>query len=344
MSFVDIKFAGLLSASLEKYEVKSSSGAYRANFRCPLCGDSAKSKSKTRGWFLESKKTDHLAYYCHNCGASMGFSNFLKIQDHNLYNMYLTEKYEKSLTRKTAKEEPKFENKTPEIAAKSEYLKTLKKISQLPHDHPAKQYVVRRKIPSNTHFRIYYAPKFKKWVNTFIPGKFETPIKMEEPRLILPFLDKEGKMFGVAARSFDPKSNLRYISIMLPGDYNKIFGMDRVNFGEPYKVVEGAIDSFFLENTVAMAGADGNSKGLEQTENATYIFDNEPRNIEIVKRISRLLNEGKSVCIWPNSIPFGDINEGIDMGYSADQITDVIEANSYRGLEGNLALTIWKRC
>ena len=59
----------------------------------------------------------------------------------------------------------------------------------------------------------------------------------------------------MSARLFDP-DGLRYITIMFE-EVPKIFGLDTVNFQEKYYVVEGALDSMFLSNAVAMAGADG---------------------------------------------------------------------------------------
>ena len=50
----------------------------------------------------------------------------------------------------------------------------IKKISQLAHDHPVKKFVVSRKIPSDKHYLLYFAPKFYKFVNTLVENKFPT--------------------------------------------------------------------------------------------------------------------------------------------------------------------------
>ena len=73
MDLVDSKYIGLVSSRLLKFK-KVKADLY--NFRCPICGDSQKNKSKTRG-YLYAVKAD-MNFRCHNCGASMTLSNFLK--------------------------------------------------------------------------------------------------------------------------------------------------------------------------------------------------------------------------------------------------------------------------
>ena len=240
VDFTDLKFAQMLSGRLDNFKIRHTN-PYKINFRCPLCGDSQKSRSKARGWLLEKENT--LLYYCHNCGASQSFSYFLKGLDQIAYNDYVAEKFISK-----ANNEPKesktddslFKTKAPTFN-KTNPLTKIKKISQLKHDHPVKKYIQQRKIPPQHHYRLYYARHFKTWINSILPGKFEN-VGKDEPRLVIPFLDENGKCFGVSARGFDPKG-IRYITIMFE-ERPKIFGLDKVNFNEPYYIVEGAIDSF----------------------------------------------------------------------------------------------------
>jgi transcription elongation factor Elf1 len=333
VDFVDLQYATMLSSRLEHFKVRSTN-PYKINFRCPVCGDSQKSRSKARGWLLEKDNTFH--FYCHNCGVSQSFSYFLKNVDSLAYNDYVTEKFVKNVVRdeKTVLETTKFEKPVFNI----DPLKQLKKISQLPVDHPLKKYVIKRGIPSHHHYRMYFAPKFKTWINSIIPNKFEK-VGKDEPRLVIPFLDKEGKVFGVSARGFDP-NGIRYITIMFK-EVSKIFGLDTVDFEKTYFVVEGAIDSLFLSNSVAMAGADGNVDGLNRVDNAIFVFDAEPRNKEIHKRIERLIRAGHRVCIWPSNVPGKDINEMFLNGLN--NVEDVIKKNTYKGLEASLKLAAWRK-
>lgn len=332
VDYVDLHYASMLSSRLERYKVRSTN-PYKINFRCPVCGDSHKSKVKARGWLLEKDNSFH--FYCHNCGASQSFSFFLKNVDNLVYNDYVAEKYiksakeEKPVLEKTKFEAPKF---------KQNPLKTLKKISQLPPDHSLKKYIEQRKIPPNQHFRLYFAPKFKTWVNSIIPNKFENTEK-DEPRLVMPFIDKDGTVFGVSARGFNP-GGVRYITIMFE-ERPKIFGLDKVDFTKKYFIVEGAIDSMFLSNSLAMAGADGNVSDLENLQNAIVVFDNEPRNKEIHKRMEKVIRSGIAVCVWPPNMPGKDINEMVLNGIT--DVESVILENTYKGLEANLKLMSWRK-
>jgi transcription elongation factor Elf1 len=333
VDFVDLQFVNLLAGRFPRFQIKHRN-PLKVNFRCNFCGDSQKSQSKARGWIIENPKTTDLFYNCFNCGAAHSFQNFLKLQDPNLYNDYIAEKF---LTKTKQPTEQTIPNPDKPTFDKHP-LKTIKKISQLKHDHPVKTYINNRQIPTDQHYRLYYAPKFKTWINSLIPNKFP-PFKKDEPRLILPFLDETGKCFGVSARGFDP-NGLRYITIMFQ-DVPKIFGLDKVDFTKRYFVVEGALDSLLLPNAIAMAGADGNVTGLEQLENAIFVFDCEPRNLEITKRMEKLIRKGHNVCIWPSNLPGKDINEMHLAGVK--NIDKLIKENTFSGLEASLKLAAWRK-
>jgi transcription elongation factor Elf1 len=342
MNLVDLKYSGILSTRLDRFTIKSRT-PYRANCRCPICGDSQKSKIKARGWILE--KDNSAIFFCHNCGASMGMANFLKAVDSNLYNEYVIDTaLEKGYTRRDDpkhKEKPleKLLKKQPKFTKKGSPLLSIKKISSLNFDHPVKKYVHKRAIPASKHYKLYYAPKFETWTNSLIPNKL--PEKQVKPRLVLPFIDKKGNVFGYQGRAFD-KESIRYITIMLDEDSPKIFGLDTVDFTKRYYVVEGPIDSLFLNNAVAMAGADGNANGLEHVENAVFIFDNEPRNKEIVSRMEKIIDKGYKLCIWPKSILDKDINDMVLSGIKPADLQLIIDQNTHEGLDAKLKLSYWR--
>ena len=341
MNLVDLKYAGILSTRLERYSVKANT-PYRANCRCPICGDSQKNKHKARGWILE--KDNSAIYYCHNCGASMGLRNFLKNIDSNLYNEYVVDMaLEKGYkTKEVAEIKPldKLTTSRPKFTKKGSPLLKIKKVSSLDFYHPVKKYIDKRRIPANQQYKLYYAPKFEVWTNSLIPNKL--PEKYVKPRLVLPFIDKKGNVFGYQGRAFD-KESIRYITIMLDEDMPKIFGLNTVDFSKKYYVLEGPIDSLFLNNAVAMAGADGNASGLENVDNAIFVFDNEPRNKEIVTRMEKCLDRGYKVCIWPSNMLDKDVNDMILSDVKPVDVQMIIDMNSYTGLEGKLKLSEWRR-
>ena len=321
MNHVDSKFIGLLSSKLEKFK-RVKSNLY--NFRCPVCGDSKKNKSKTRG-YLYGMKAD-VNFKCHNCGASMTLSGFLKHLDPVLHKQYVFERFKQGTTgRATIVEEPKFNFETPKFKTKIR----LPKASENPSSDG---YLTARKLDST---QFYYAEGFKKFVNT-LKQTFEDT-KYDEERIIIP-LYYEKNLIGLQGRSLGP-SKVKYITVMLNDDAPKIYGLDNIRKDAPVYITEGPFDSTFIRNSIAMCGADANVDrwGIS---NPVWIYDNEPRNIEIVRRIGNTIDSGDSVVIWPNSIDDKDIN---DMVMSGLDVQSVIESNTYSGLEAKLKFNTWKK-
>jgi len=321
MNHVDSKFIGLVSSRLLKFKrVKSN----LFNFRCPICGDSQKNKSKTRG-YIYTVKAD-VNYKCHNCGASMTFSNFLKEVDPVLQKQYVFERFKDNHTgRGTVVEEPIFKFETPKF----------KKSINLPKacDNPRSEgYLTARKIDTS---KFYYAKKFKKFANSLKPT-FDSE-KYDEDRIIIP-LYYEKNLIGFQGRSIDPNP-VKYITVMLDDDAPKIYGLDNIRTDAPVYVTEGPFDSTFIRNAIAMCGADADvSKwGIS---NPVWIYDNEPRNREIVNRIAKTIDTGDSVVIFPSSIDEKDINDMVMAGHDVQKI---VECNTYRGLEAKLKFNTWKK-
>ena len=88
-----------------------------------------------------------------------------------------------------------------------------------------------------------------------------------------------------------------------------------------------------------MCGADGDVRKWG-VSTPVWVYDNEPRNPEIVNRISSTINRGERVVIWPTNINEKDIN---DMVLSGHDVQSIVESNTYSGLEANLQFTTWKR-
>jgi hypothetical protein len=336
--WIDLKYANLLSGKLEFFKVKKNN-PYLANCRCPFCGDSQKNKYKARGYVFQHK--NEIGYKCHNCGIAYSFSTFLKNIDFIMYEEYTKEVY-LSKNNIVEKREPVADITkivTPKFLNAGSPLRKLKRISQLPWDHPAKRYVDKRKIPPEMHYKLFYCPKFFDWTNSIVPDKI-TATK-EEPRLIIPFLKEDSNMFGYQGRSFDPKSKLRYITIMLE-DYPKIYGLERVNKNQTVYVFEGPIDSMFIKNSVAMAGADVT---LDDTFiKPVFVYDNEPRNKDIVKRIDSCIEKGYNVVVWDDTFPQKDINDMILAGHDVEHIKIVIDKRTFSGLEAKVELMKWRKC
>ena len=74
--------------------------------------------------------------------------------------------------------------------------------------------------------------------------------------------------------------------------------------------------------------------------NPVYVYDNEPRSPEIVRRIETAISAKQTVVIWPSNISEKDIN---DMVLAGHDVQSVVELNTYEGLEAQLNFNKWKR-
>jgi len=321
MDFVDVKYINLISARFQKFK-KVKNNLY--NFRCPICGDSQKNKNKARGYLYQVKNNTN--FKCHNCGVNVSFNNFLKQIDPVIYKQYSFEKFKEGHTGKNfTVEEPKFHFEAPKFKPKLD----LPKASENPD---AKNYLESRKLNPD---KFYYADQFKSWTNS-LKDVFDDTSK-DEPRIIIP-LFYQNTLIGFQGRALGP-SKIKYITVMLNDDAPKIYGLDEIEKNKTVYITEGPFDSTFISNSIALCGADGDVSKWGIGD-CVWIYDNEPRNREILSRISRVIEMGQKVVIWPSTISEKDIN---DMVLSGLNIQSVIESNTYSGLEAKLKFTTWKK-
>ena len=322
MDLVDSKYVGLVSSRLQKFK-RVKADLY--NFRCPICGDSQKNKNKTRGYIYSVKNNTN--FKCHNCGASMSLNNFIKELDPMLHKQYTMEKFKEGHTGKNfVVEQPKFEFVKPVFKRNL----NLPKASEV---SIAREYLTKRKLDPE---KFYFADKFKEWTNTQ-KVMFDT-IGGDECRIIIPMYNENKNLIGFQGRSLVPNL-VKYITVMLDEDAPKIYGLDQVDSSKPIYIVEGPFDSTFIQNAVAMCGSDVNI-GSFGWSNYIYVFDNEPRNREIVNRISKTIDRGDKVVIWSTSIEQKDIN---DMVLAGLNVQSVVESNTYSGLEAKIKFNNWKK-
>jgi len=333
--WLDQKYIGLVSSRLERFR-RVSNKTY--NFRCPICGDSQKNRSKARGFLFPSDDGGYL-YHCHNCNITLGLSKFIETIDNSLFKEYSFEKLSLSGTNHVKSDVELFADKmkTPSFI-KATPLRQLKKVSQLAWDHPVKKYVINRDIPNTYHSKLFYAPKFKKFVNSIVPDKFQSE-KNDEPRLIIPFLDEEKNLFGFQGRAFSNNS-IRYITIMLNDSKPKIFGLDTCDRNKVHYILEGPIDSMFVENSIAMAG--GSIDWTFVNKNSVFVYDNEPRSKETCAKIQKVVDMNHKVVIWPEFIKQKDVNDMINEK-ECNNINKLLNNNTSQGLEAKLLFTAWRR-
>jgi len=323
MDLIDSKYIGLVSSRLQKFK-RVKSDLY--TFRCPICGDSQKNKNKTRGYIYQVKNNAN--FKCHNCGASLSFNNFLKQIDPTLHKQYTLEKFKEGHTGKNfVVEEPKFEFKKPNFKKRLD----LPKASENPI---AKMYLEKRLLNPE---KFYFADKFQEWTNTQKPTF--SRIVRDESRIIIPLHTREGEIFGFQGRALGP-SKVKYITVILNDSIPKVYGLDMVSTDETIYVTEGPFDSTFVQNAIAMCGSDILLDSLNLGDDIVYVLDNEPRNKEICNRISKLIDGGKKVVIWPKAVQQKDINDMVLAGLS---VMNVLKSNTYRALEAKIKFNEWKK-
>jgi transcription elongation factor Elf1 len=335
-SYIDLKFINEMSTRLQQFKRKSE---YLYNFRCPYCGDSKKNKTKARAYFYRVK--NDMFFKCHNCGEGHNLANVIKHIDQKLHDRYLLERY-KSSAPSTQKPKAAFDFK-PAFDSKpqKDYLSQLTKVSDLKENHPARHYVTDRMIPENHFENLYLCDKFMEFVNKVKPQTFPF-IKEDHPRLIIPFFDLDGKFFAFQGRAFGNEQP-KYLTIKLKDSKQKIYGLERVNLQEHINIVEGPIDSLFVKNCLAMGGADMYFDRIP-AKNITYIFDNEPRNKEIVNRMYDVIDKNYNLVIWPDHIQSKDVNDMVMSGMNIDEVNNLISTNTFAGLEALTKLTNYKKC
>ena len=336
MSYIDQKYINLCTSRVEKFK-KVRDNLW--NFRCPICGDSRKHKNKARG-FIYRKKTSFF-YKCHNCGVGLTFNNFLKQINHGLHTEYLVEKYkEGELAGNTPiPDKVPFEFHPPEFdKSLNRHLDSLVKFSDLKKGHPALSYVAKRQIPEQHWDKLYFAEKFYEWSQTIFPEKFNS-INIDYPRLVIPFFDKSGEIFAYQGRAFG-KEEPRYITLKIVSEKEKIYGLERINYDSHVYIVEGPLDSLFIDNCLAVAGADLHLLDLNP-QFSTVIFDNEPRNEHTVERMFKAVDRNYNVVVWPGHLKQKDINDMILSGIK--NIRQFIDVHTHQGLTAYLKINQWKK-
>ena len=333
--YIDVKYVSLVAPRLEQFKVKNNN-PYTANCRCPICGDSKRNKWKARGYFFTRK--GGLFYKCHNCGYSASLGSLIKELDTFLYNQYTMERYKEGTHGKThANVHSTMEFTQPDFEARKK-ASLLDSLFDPVKGSPAEEYVRKRLIPESKWHELYYIDNVQKLEQ--LADKYKDRIVGEEGRLVIPFYDRDGKFIGVSCRALG-RERLRYVTVRVNEDRPLVYNLDKVDITKDVYVTEGPIDSMFLDNAVAAGSSDLNSVTQAVPKHKLIlIFDNQPRNVEIVKLIEKAVNDGYRMVMWPGNIQEKDINEMFLNGLA---VRDIINQNTFDGLELKLQFTKWKK-
>lgn len=334
--YIDKKYVALLAPKLSQFKQR---GEFLWNFRCPVCGDSQKNKIKTRGYIY--KKKERFGFMCHNCSTTMSLPKFIRYVDPSLYNEYQLESFVRSNTSNNVNVADFVTKPTFNIpsAPRSILLTDAQSINGLNPYHQARKYLEDRKVPLDN---LYYTEDFAKFVKDLFPDNTKQLYK--EERIVIPFYDKQGNLLGVQGRAIG-QSKIKYITIKTDENTPKIFGWNGLDTSKTVYVVEGPIDSLFLDNCVATMDAAlytaPSVVGLDL--DYTFVYDNEPRNKQIVTNMRKTIELGRKLCVWPDTIQQKDINEMVLAGMHPSEIQHIIDSNTHEGLIATMKMNQWSR-
>lgn len=331
MLYLDKEFVYRLKPYLDHFTQKSD---YLYNFRCPLCSDSRKSKSKARGYIY--RNDNNLFFHCHNCNVSLSLRNLLKEINHSLYQEYLMESLKERGLFEEVKDAVTHEVIEPLVFGKDIPLPT---IASLPFSHPAKTYLKHRQISPVFWNDLYYASDFADFTHSTLEN-FVRKLPENDKRIVIPLRDENKNLLGWQGRSLF-NHEIRYITIKTNEANRKVYGLDRLDKNQQIRVVEGPFDSMFLNNCVA--SIDSNLLHIVSTIDCAYadylfVFDNEKRNKELHIAMRKVLKKEYPIVIWPEYLEQKDINEMVLAGVDVEKM---ITNRTFQGMRAKLEFEQW---
>lgn len=338
MIWIDVKYANMLSVYVRNWKVKQTN-PYLANCACPICGDSKKSKWKARGFIYT--KGNGLFYKCHNCGAGQSLGKLLNFLNPSLYEEYKLERYREGLDMGNAAKphaKPKFNFEAPVFEEKNLLDRLLPNLDSLPCTNPAVVFAEERKIPRAKFKDLYFIDDVAK-IDQLSP-KYRDKIKELEPKLLIPFYGIDGTLTGVSCRDLGG-NKLRYITIRIDSINDMIYNIDRIDKTKDIYVTEGPFDSMFLDNACATGNADLTTvERYLPREKCILVFDNQPRNKEVMKIMRKAIDRGWRCVVWPDNILEKDIN---DMVIDGIDVLEVINRSTCVGLKLKARFNSWSK-
>jgi len=308
------------------------------NHRCPYCGDSAKNTYKARGYHFQVGQ--NFVYKCHNCGKSTSSVNFLKDHFPMIHKEYIKEWLKENGKAPRQKKMPsanEFKFTPREEVLNMKRIDLTAVCFRANEKGVARDFLESRKIPESKIQDLWFVPQAQSL--GLLSNKYKDRVLGDDPRVVIPFFDESGELVGISGRAIND-SPLRYLTMRFLDDVPLIYNIDKVDKSKTIYVTEGPIDSLFLPNAISVGGSDFKKIDDSIKENAILIYDNEPRNTEILKKINEVIDLGWSVCIWDDRrvSDIKDINDMVLNGLSQDEIVDIITSNTYSGLSAKVKL------
>jgi hypothetical protein len=347
--YIDRKYLMLISSRLRNFKTRKED---LFNFSCPYCGDSSKKTTKARGYVY--RKANDYFYMCHNCNVSTTFGKFLEFIDATQSKEYSFERYADKGYSKKKTTLPVIPQETRKPSNRFKNISDFKdNIGTLPDGHFAKEYIRNRKIPQKFWSEIFFVEHYASWLDQHFPNHGKDPKKLvDDARIVMFYTDQQGGITHVSGRALQNSDKLlRYITIKIR-DEKKVFGLHRVDPNQDIYVTEGQFDSMFLPNCVAAGDANLIGTALYVTMlypacPITLIYDNQPRNLQIVDQIEAAILDGWDVALLPYDPEAKDLNELIKTTESNSPLEDLkklVDDHRWGGLTARMKLSEWRKC
>ena len=340
MGWLERKYLSMVASRLDVAKWKNEK---TLNHRCPYCGDSQKNQYKARGYHFVVDQ--NFVYKCHNCGKSTSSVHFLKDHFPDIHREYLKE-YLQEKGGKIKVKKRKMPSANDFKFKPNQNLNTggddLRAVAcRAWEKREAREYLQDRLVDESIIRELWFVTHAESL--QYLSSKYKDRELGTDPRIVFPFYSENGELIGVSGRAIN-NSPLRYLTMRFVDDVPLIYNINNVDKSKTIYVTEGPIDSLFLPNSIAVGGSDF-KKISNLKENAIIIYDNEPRNTVILKKIEEVIDLGFSVCIWSDRRVEGlkDINEMIMKGLTKKDIVSIIDSCTYNGLSAKLRLQEYKK-
>lgn len=280
-------------------KANSSQGTYYGS--CPVCREGKSWLKKKRLFLLDCSRV-----FCHNCGYSNSAINF--IQDYGCISM------------------DEIREESSGYISLNETSVQVKNTQSLPYDS--------FNLFSKYHIDYYKNNKEVKRALKYIKSRrldtainspkalyFSLKDNIHKNRLILPYYDEDNNIIHYQSRLLDGDEGIRYISKV--NSKKSVFGINNISDKiEHIFIFEGPIDSFFIENGVALGGITPknlfselqqqqiNSLKHRGFDSFIFVLDNQfidETSMKLSKYIA--LNTDFKVFVWPYYSQYKDFNK-----------------------------------
>jgi hypothetical protein len=215
----------------------------------------------------------------------------------------------------------------------------------------AQDFVERRRLGSRDHGELWYIEDFLGFSRAVAAKRTgeEQPRPGYDPRIFIPFFGADGQMYAAQGRALLEGQAPKYLTVLVDESKPKLYNFENVDVLQRVYVFEGPIDSMFLPNSVAMAGASASAAARDFVKclgDAVFVFDRDfAYNPHVRKAVKAAVDKGFRVFVHPPEWGRSkDVNDYvIETGASRDGLVSLIDGCSYTGVVASARLAAFKK-